>query len=70
MSEDEAALEAEFDVLMRRAGVDMPPNLRAGVVAGFKDLRRLTALLHRPRPAQNESSNIFTLAPFVRDSRA
>jgi hypothetical protein len=70
MSEDEAALEAEFDALMRRAGVEVPPDLRAGVLAGFKDLRRLTTLMHRPCPAQSESSNIFTLTPFVRDSRA
>jgi hypothetical protein len=65
---DETALEQEFDILMARAGAVVPADRRAGVVAGFKDLRRMAALLHAHRPATSEPSNIFSLTPFLRKS--
>ena len=65
---DETALEQEFNVLMARAGVVVPADRRAGAVAGFKDLRRMAALLHGHRPATSEPSNIFILTPFIRKS--
>jgi hypothetical protein len=63
---DQAALEREFDVLMARIGAVVPPDRKAGVVAGFADLRKLTALMHEKHPATLEPSNIFTLTPYAR----
>jgi len=48
--------------------VVVPADRRAGAVAGFKDLRRMAALLHGHRPATSEPSNIFSLTPFIRKS--
>jgi hypothetical protein len=66
MDSPDKTLENEFDMLMARAGAVVPPDRRAGVVAGFEDLRRLTALLHQPRTAASEPSNIFSLKPYIR----
>ena len=63
---DKAALEREIDVLMARIGAVIPPDRKAGVVAGVVDLRKLAALMHEKHPATLEPSNIFTLAPFAR----
>ncbi len=49
---DEAALALEFDVLARRAGLDIPTDRRPALFAGFKDLRRMLALLRQPRIPQ------------------
>jgi hypothetical protein len=65
-TEDKTALDGEFDALMARAGVVVPADRKAGVVAGFEDLRRLTALLRQPRTAASEPSNIYSLKPFIR----
>ncbi len=53
------ALETEFDVLMARAGIVVPENRRAALLAGFAELRDQVALLRQPRTAAAEPSNIF-----------
>ena len=63
---DKAALEREIDVLMARIGAVVPPDRKAGVVAGVADLRKLALLMHAKHPATLEPSNTFTLTPFVR----
>lgn len=65
-TQDRTALENEFDTLMARVGAVVPPDRKAGVVAGFEDLRRLTALLRQPRTASSEPSNVFSLKPYIR----
>ena len=45
---DEAALALEFDVLAKRAGLAIPEDRKAALFAGFKDLRRMLALLRQP----------------------
>ncbi len=67
-SDDKAALEREFDVLMARAGATVMPDRRAGVLAGFEDIRKLTALLRQKRTAAAEPSNVFSLVPYIRKS--
>ena len=56
-------LAAEFDMLMARAGITIPPDRHAGILAAFADLRDQIALLHAPRSHLSEPSNIFVLAP-------
>ena len=53
------ALETEFDVLMARAGITVPENRRAALLAGFAELRDQVALLRQPRSAAAEPSNVF-----------
>jgi hypothetical protein len=65
MGSDEA-VEREFDVLMERAGVPVRADCRAGTLAAYRDMKRMTELLRQPRTAAAEPSNIFTLTPFLR----
>ncbi len=57
------AAEAEFDMLTMRAGVAVPPDRRAELIAAFRDFRAQLYQLHTPRPHTAELSNIFSLAP-------
>jgi len=59
---DEAALALEFDVFARRAGLDIPADRRAGVFAGFKDLRRMLALMRQPTAAHEPASTYSILS--------
>jgi hypothetical protein len=63
---DEAALALEFDVFARRVGLDIPADRRAAVFAGFKDLRRMAALLRQPRTAADESAGTFSILSVTR----
>jgi hypothetical protein len=40
-----ADLEAEFDVLTGRLGIEVPPDLKGGVLRGYRGLRAMTVLL-------------------------
>lgn len=66
---DEAAVEREFDMLMAKAGANVPADRKAGIVAGYRDMRRLAALLRQPRTAADEPSNIYCLTTLVRSKR-
>lgn len=57
------ALEQEFDVLMRRAGITIPPARRASILASYADMLGQIALLHGRYGHEAEPANIFRLAP-------
>ncbi len=57
------AAEAEFDMLTARAGVPVPAERRAELIAAFRDFRVQLDQLHAPRPHTAELSNIFSLVP-------
>jgi hypothetical protein len=60
------ALALEFDVFARRAGLDIPADRRAGVFAGFKDLRRMLALMRQPRTAAHEPASTYSILSVTR----
>ncbi|OYU49232.1 MAG: hypothetical protein CFE31_07655 [Rhizobiales bacterium PAR1] len=55
-------LRLEFEVLAKRAGVVIPEDRVEAVFAGYKDLKRMTALLRQPRTAASEPSNTYSLS--------
>lgn len=59
---DERALDAEFDLVMARAGVRVPAEWRAGAVASYAELMLLADLL-RPadRPVGSEPSAVYRM---------
>ena len=59
-------LEAEFDTLMARAGLTIPPDRRAALLAGFADISDMLPLLRQPRTAAAEPSNVFRLTKLER----
>ena len=63
---DDAALMQEMDVLAKRAGLVIPEARRPGLFAGFKDLRRMAALLRQPRTAANEPAATFGIETVTR----
>ena len=65
-NQEDAALEREFDVLMAIAGAEVPADRKAGILAGYKDLKRMTALLRQPRTEAAEPSNTYSLTGFWR----
>ena len=58
-----AALAAEFDCLMARAGIMVPPQRRAAALTAYADLRSQIELLHGRYGPEAEPSNVFRLAP-------
>jgi hypothetical protein len=54
-------LAAEFDILMRRAGITVPAERRATVLASYADLSEQIALLHNRYAYTDEPANIFRL---------
>ncbi len=65
-TQDDASIERELDMLMAKAGAAVPADRKAGIVAGYRDMKRMAALLRQPRTAADEPSNIFSLQSFVR----
>jgi hypothetical protein len=57
------ALAAEFDCLMARAGIKIPPQRRVSTLAAYADLRGQIALLHGRYGHEAEPSNVFRLSP-------
>ena len=57
------SLAAEFDCLMARAGITVPPRRRAAALAAYADLRGQIALLHGRYDYTAEPSNVFSLSP-------
>ncbi|MBO0765248.1 MAG: hypothetical protein J2P50_11760 [Hyphomicrobiaceae bacterium] len=70
MDESDWAVERELDVLMAKAGAEMPADRKAGIIAGYKDMKRMAALLRQPRGAAAEPSNVYSLTGFARSKRA
>ena len=63
---DDAALALEFDAFAKRAGLDIPADRMPAVFAGFKDLRRMTALMRQPRTAAHEPASTFSILSVTR----
>jgi len=67
--DSDAAIEQEFDMLMTKAGIELPADRRAGVIAGYKDMKRVAALLHQHWTAADETSNVYSLTGFMQGNR-
>jgi hypothetical protein len=57
-------LERELDMLLAKAGANVPSDLKAGVLDGYRDMKRMAAMVRQPRTAAAEPSNIFSLKDF------
>jgi len=63
---DDQALAAEFDVLAKRAGLEIPENRRPALLKGFKDLKKMTALMRQPRTAADEPAGTYVIETITR----
>ena len=55
-------------MLLAKAGANVPPHLKAGVLAGYQDMKRMAATVRQPRTAASEPSNVFSLKNFIRSA--
>ncbi len=62
----EDRLKAELEVNLARAGVVVPEDRMEAVLAGYRDLKRMCALLRQPRTAAAEPSNTYSLAALMK----
>jgi hypothetical protein len=60
--------EHELDVLLAKAGANVPPHLKAGSLAGYRDMKVMAATVRQPRTAASEPSNVFSLKSYVRSA--
>jgi hypothetical protein len=56
---DDESLNIELDVLARRAGLEIPADRRDALLEGFRDLKKLLAVLRAPREATSEIAGVF-----------
>ncbi len=61
-------LEQELDMLLAKAGANVPPHLKPGILAGYRDMKAMAATVRQPRTAAHEPSNIFSLKSFARSA--
>jgi hypothetical protein len=63
------SLGAEFDILAARAGLTIPPDRRAAILAGWAEVRGMAALLRTADigPA-DEPANIYLFDPILRSA--
>jgi hypothetical protein len=54
-------LATEFDILLRRAGIALPADRRAGLLASYADLQEQIALLRNRYAHTDEPANVFRL---------
>lgn len=64
--EDDCALQAEFDILAKRAGLAVPDDRRPALLRGFKDLKRMTALMRQPRTVADEPASTYSIQTVTR----
>ncbi len=65
-SADDQALASEFDSLAKRAGLEIPANRRPAMLKGFKDMKRMAALMRQPRTAADEPAGSYAIQTVTR----
>ncbi len=65
-STDDLALAAEFDALAKRAGLDIPESRKPALLKGYKDMKRMTALMRQPRTAADEPAGTYVIQTVTR----
>ena len=65
-SSDDKTLEAEFDALAARAGLVVPQGRKPAMLQGFKEIRRMAALMRQPRTAADEPAGTYDILTVTR----
>jgi len=55
-------------MLLAKAGANVPPHLKPGVLASYRDMKAMAATVHQSRPAAHEPSNVFSLKSYARSA--
>jgi hypothetical protein len=60
------ALEAEFDMVTAKAGMPVPADRKAGVLAAYVEQKRLSELLRKARSPFEEPANVYNINEVLR----
>jgi hypothetical protein len=69
-SPDDDPLTEHFAAALAVHRLAVPDALRAGTLAGYRELRGLADLLHAPRPAADEAAAVFLVPGNPSERRA
>jgi len=61
-----ADLDRDFDLMMRRAGIEVPDERRQGAVAVYRDLMRAAALVHVERSPGQWTAHAYRIETIAR----
>ncbi|PZW50919.1 hypothetical protein C8P66_101134 [Humitalea rosea] len=59
--------DAELDMVLKRAGLTLPPNRYAGILATYRDLQAMLPVLRGPRTAAAEPAGTYVLETITRE---
>ena len=65
-SSDDSGLVAEFEALAKRAGLHIPEARKPAMLLGYKDLKRMTALMRQPLTAADEPAGAYSILSVTR----
>ncbi len=65
-AKSQATLATELAFLLNHAGHDVPADRMTAILAGYRDLKTMLALLRQPRTAANEPANVYSLETITR----
>ena len=65
-TDERVALEIEFDVLARRAQLDVPVERRPQLLDNFAELHRMLRVIRAPRTADHAPDESFDLSTVIR----
>ena len=60
----------ELDLVLKRAGITLPPGRRRGVLATYRDLQVMLPVLRGPRTAAAEPAGTYVIDTIIRDRTA
>ncbi len=63
MTPDPPSLEREFRMMMSRHGIEVPPDLFRGALAGYTAMKGMTKVLRQRREPSDEPSNVYVIDP-------
>lgn len=56
-----------LDLVLKRAGITLPPGRRRGVLATYRDLQAMLPILRGPRIAAAEPAGTYVIDTVTRD---
>jgi hypothetical protein len=62
--------DAELDLLLRRAGLTIPPERYPAILLGYREIQAMMPLLRGPRTAASEPAGTYVLDTVTRERGA
>jgi len=67
-SDNAGSDEADFNFLMKRSGIAVPPDRHGGALYVYLELSRMAQLQRQPRTAEDWPASVFDLSATLRET--